>query len=200
MKWLLVHLITWVALHLETLLKVSRDGILTAMALTSLTKIGTKLFVMNKDGNEDEWWSDFDLDDDNYEVDDDGECFCGVALKAVNKRVALGLSSDLLPDIEHAPLNEGAIPNNLEDATALMAKYRDGCNSWMCKHLEVSRKAAFQIREYVTPAPVFYLEPGDREYVTPAPVFYLEPGDLVMELEESLMCEWHKTLVFRKDA
>jgi len=106
----------------------------------------------------------------------------------MNQRVALGLSPDWLagnpynpracPDHELLELKE---PDNLKRAKELMAQYCDS-PSWVTTHLGLPKTAAFCI----------------REFVTPPPVFYLEKGDLIVRIEESREPEWYKTLVLRK--
>jgi hypothetical protein len=72
--------------------------------------------------------------------------------------------------------------DNSEWADKAMESYRDGSNSWMCQNLKVPAGVAFAI----------------RKFVTPPPVFYVEEGDLVLYVQESLLIEWNKTLIFRK--
>jgi hypothetical protein len=112
---------------------------------------------------------------------------CGAILNVVDKPTALGLHPDQLCDNLYDPKWATShdifdAENGEERAETLTARYRDASTSWVCKHLGVPDSIAFRIREYVTPAPIFYL----RE------------GDLVLTVEESRGYEWTKVLVFRK--
>jgi hypothetical protein len=116
------------------------------------------------------------------------DIFCGAKLIILNQSLALGLSADKLSEIDYSPtarrVEVANKPDNLKEAKELMERYRDGNNAWTCKHLDLPSSVAFLV----------------REYVTPAPVFYLRPGDLILEVEESMHPEWNKLLVFRKEA
>jgi hypothetical protein len=123
---------------------------------------------------------------------------CRAILHVVDKPIALGLYLDRLYGNRYDP--NGATVRDLfhaengqERADTLTARYRDASTSWVCKHLGVPDEIAFRIREYVTPAPVFYL----RE------------GDLVLTVEDSWesgvtlevgQCDWYRVLVFRKSS
>jgi hypothetical protein len=150
---------------------------------------GTKKFILIKGEfrSSDMWFSDLhELTEDSYW---DVEKLSGAILTVVDRPIALGLDPDRLCENEYDP--EGATSHNLynaengqERAETLTARYRDASTSWVCKHLGVPDAIAFRIREYVTPAPVFYL----RE------------GDLVLTMEDSRECEWERILVFRKSS
>jgi len=122
---------------------------------------------------DDEWWNDLPealTVDDEYlpdHFDEQDIDYWGMALKRISRRVPLGVSRDY-PGHESnfnvIELNTNHIlkdPKCLEVADNLSIQYKDGSNSWMCAHLGVPSSVAFQIREFVTPPPVFYLEEGD---------------------------------------
>jgi hypothetical protein len=159
-----------------------------------------KLFVLDRNAASGDWWeeigvgnsdpdgvgnSDSEEEESEDECDDDLDQWCGASLEIVRERVALGLESDILHGIEYKPNTNGIVPNtNGNHADEMMSMYRDGSNSWTCKHFGVAPDVAFRM----------------REFVTPPPVFFVEPGDLVLTVEESKECEWQKQLVFRKEA
>ena len=142
----------------------------------------------------------------SYDDIDRIDAFCFATLHKLKVRVPLGLQADRLYENEYEPTACPSIdiPEQDEDeddeeqdkeeeqdkdkdglkvAAELMAKYNDASDSWMCQHLPgFNSQLAFNV----------------REFVTPPPVFYLEEGDLVLTVEETRECEWTKTLVLRK--
>eukprot|EP00816_Leptocylindrus_hargravesii_P012857 CAMPEP_0196826616 /NCGR_PEP_ID=MMETSP1362-20130617/93718_1 /TAXON_ID=163516 /ORGANISM="Leptocylindrus danicus, Strain CCMP1856" /LENGTH=433 /DNA_ID=CAMNT_0042207195 /DNA_START=229 /DNA_END=1532 /DNA_ORIENTATION=+ len=122
--------------------------------------------------HKEDWWNELhkalapDDDDDDY-WSGPAE-YLGFALKRISKRVSLGISRDH-PSSEDSKfhslkLNTNHLlqkPDCNELAEELIAKYCDGSNSWMYTHLEIPSSIAFQIRVFITPPPVFYLEEGD---------------------------------------
>ena len=129
------------------------------------------------------------FDEDDFALDESAGDYCGVVTKVVAQKRALALDpTDDLYENHCGKLvawtGEGFDYglDNLEWAEKAMNSYEDGNNSWMTRHLNVPAEVAFKI----------------RQYVTPPPVFYVQEGDLVLVVEESLECEWNKTLIFRK--
>jgi hypothetical protein len=132
-----------------------------------------------------DWWRD--IDEEVTEYPDDlmtEEMWCQASMMIVDQRCALGLESDELYYLNYVPNTSGVVPTNANHADEMMATYKNGRNSWTCKHLGVPCQVASRI----------------REFVTPPPVFFLEPGDLLLDIEDAREMEWTKCLVYRKEA
>lgn len=145
------------------------------------------ILITGKFTANDKWFSDLQEMIDDYEQEDELRC---AILKVVDKPIALGLHPDRLYEFfEYDPM--GATTHDLfhaengqERAETLSALYQDVSSSWLCKHLCVPDGIAFRI----------------REYVTPAPVFFLRKEDLVLTVEDSTGNDFPRILVFRKSA
>ena len=55
------------------------------------------------------------------------------------------------------------IPDTLtfEQGDAIMERYNDVGRSWLCRRLRLPEPAAMNVRKFLKPEPVHFLEPGD---------------------------------------
>jgi len=169
------------------------DSVPNAQPSSLTNTMGRKDFVLDRyPYNDVEWWqevkaegqNDLDSDSDSDSDFEYGDGLCHAVLKIVAKRFAMGLDHDYLRGNHYC---EKLVPHdiglmNLEVNEKRMKRYRNGRNSWICRHLRLPADVAFRI----------------RQFVTPPPAFFLEEGDLVLVVEESKESDWTKTLIFRK--
>lgn len=154
----------------------------------------SKFFVVQRGLVSDgwKWWDDLPTedDDDSCAAGDRLDEFCGASLSIIGKRTPLALAdTDFLPSATGKRVisikSKGGVskPESIEEAESMLKRYRDGSNSWMCQHLPgIKAKIAARV----------------REFITPPPILFLEPGDLLVEIEESKECEWRKYFILRK--
>merc|ERR1711865_99580 len=130
------------------------------------------------------WFEGFEKDLNDIEDDDYTDIIIRATLTVVKDTIAVGLAFDKFPYSTFYPKFKGLKPKNLKDANNMLAKYEDGSNSWVCKHLGFHPSIAFHV----------------RQFIAPPPVFFFEKGDVFLDIEDNMdcVCEWRKRYVFRK--
>ena len=128
------------------------------------------------------WFEGFEKDLNDIEDDDYTDIIIRATLTVVKDTSAVGLAIDDFPYSTFHPKFKGVQPKNLKDANNMLAKYEDGSNSWVCKHLGFHPSIAFHV----------------RQFIAPPPVFFFEKGDVFLDIEDNMACERRKSYVFRK--
>jgi len=139
-----------------------------------------KMFLLKRDcygGGRRRWYEGAELEEDL--LDD----YCGAKISIVANKAALGLSFDHYHDF--TPEYQGIKPRDLKHAEELFDDHQTGRRfSWITNHLGLPSNVASVV----------------GKFVTPPPVFFVQPGDLVLEVEESREPEWQKYFLFRKSS